>query len=56
MYTGDLARERINDLVRDANAHRLTKGTAAGRSAERRTRVRRVGRSALWAVLWPVKH
>ena len=56
MYTGDLARERIQDLVRDADAYRRSKSTRVARASERRTRARRIAVAALSAVVWPVKH
>ena len=56
LYQGDVARERIDDMLRAAEAHRLTRGTRAARAAERRTSLRRVAVAAASLVIWPLKH
>jgi hypothetical protein len=56
MYGGDMARQHMNDRMREAQAYRLTKETRAAQSAERRATVRRVVSTALGMLLWPVKH
>jgi len=56
MYTGDLAKERIGDMVRDAESFRRTRETRSARSAERRAAVRRIAVSAVTAVMWPIRH
>ena len=56
MYTGDVAKYRIDDLVRDAEAFRHSKASRASRSAERRARARRVANVVTSALLWPIKH
>jgi hypothetical protein len=56
LYQGDVTRERINDMVRDAEAYRRTRGTRAARAAERRASVRRIAAGAVSLVLWPLKH
>lgn len=54
MY-GELAKGRIDDLVRDADAYRMTRSTRLARRAERRAKLRRVGTAMSWVVTWPVK-
>ena len=54
MY-GQLAKGRIDDLVREADAYRMTRGTRNARKAERRTKLRRIGTAMSWVVTWPVK-
>jgi hypothetical protein len=56
MHSGDLARERIQDMVRQAEAFRRSRDTRAARAAERHGTVRRVATAAVSALLWPVKH
>jgi hypothetical protein len=52
----DLARQRMQDRMREADNYRLTKGTRAARSEAQRTAARRVVRTALTSLLWPIKH
>jgi hypothetical protein len=54
MY-GELAKGRIDDLVRDADAYRMTRSTRLARRVERRAKLRRVGTAMSWVVTWPVK-
>ena len=54
MY-GELAKYRIDDFVREADAYRMTRSTRLARRAERRAKVRRVGSVISWVVTWPVK-
>ena len=56
MYTEDLARYRIDDMVREAEAFRKTRDSRAGRAAERRTRARRMATVLASVVLWPIRH
>jgi hypothetical protein len=56
MYTQDLARERIHDMLRDADAFRRSRETRTARSAGRRTAIRRMATAAVSGLLWPVKH
>ncbi|HZA27366.1 MAG TPA: hypothetical protein VE915_06950 [Actinomycetota bacterium] len=53
MY-GKLARHRIDDLVREADAYRMTRSTRLARRAERRAKLRLVGTAMSWVVTWPV--
>jgi hypothetical protein len=55
MY-GELAKYRIDDLVREADAYRMTKSTRLARGAERRAKLRRIGSTMSWVVSWPIKH
>jgi hypothetical protein len=55
MY-GELAKYRIDDLVREADAYRMTKSTRLARGAERRAKLRRIGSAMSWVVTWPIKH
>jgi hypothetical protein len=43
MLTGEMARYRIDDRVRAAQADRLAKSTRTGRTADARSGARRVG-------------
>jgi hypothetical protein len=52
----DLARQRMQDRMREADAYRLTKDTRAGRAEAHRVAARRVVRMALTSMLWPIKH
>jgi hypothetical protein len=56
MYAGELARERITDMVRDADTYRASGATRAARSAERRARARRVAAMAVSVLAWPIRH
>lgn len=52
----DLARARMQDRMREAESYRLTKGTRAARAEAHRHSARRVVRTALTSLLWPIKH
>ncbi|HEY3208506.1 MAG TPA: hypothetical protein VGL18_01740 [Actinomycetota bacterium] len=52
----DLARARMQDRMREAEAYRLTKETRAARAEAHRVVARRVVKTALTTLLWPVKH
>lgn len=56
MLSGEMARYQIADRVREAEAGRIAKTTRRARAADERGVARRVGRAALAAALWPVKH
>jgi hypothetical protein len=56
MLTGEMARLRIEDRVRDAESDRMARSTRAGREREARSSGRRVVRTLAAALLWPVKH
>ncbi len=56
MYARELARERISDMVRDADMYRASRETRAARSAERRARARRMAQMAVSVLTWPLKH
>jgi len=56
MLSGEMARYQIADRVRDAEAARVAKTTRRAKAADERAFTRRVGRAALAAALWPVKH
>jgi hypothetical protein len=57
MYpSGDLGRARQAEMMRRAEANRLSRETSAARSAERRAGVRKVFGAAVSVLLWPVKH
>lgn len=56
MLSGDMARYQIADRIREAEAGRIAKTTRRARSADERGVARRVGRAALAAALWPIKH
>jgi hypothetical protein len=56
MYQAEVARTRIDDLVRAAEAHRRGKETRAARARETNGRVRRMAAAIASVVIWPVKH
>jgi hypothetical protein len=53
---GELARYRIEDMVREAEAHRRSRDTAAARSQARRARIRRAAGTLAATVVWPFRH
>jgi hypothetical protein len=55
MY-GELAKYRIDDLVPEADAYRVTKSTRLARGAERRAKLRRIGSAMTLVVTWPIRH
>jgi hypothetical protein len=56
MYGSELAKARIDDLVREADTYRRSRGARAVRAGEMRGKLRRVTRSAVSALLWPIRH
>lgn len=56
MLTGEMARYRIDDRVRAAQADRLARSTRAGRTEEARSGARRVVSAIAAALLWPIRH
>jgi hypothetical protein len=56
MYGSEMAKMRIDDMVRDADAYRRSRGTRAVRAGETRGKLRRVARSVATVLLWPIRH
>jgi hypothetical protein len=56
MLSGEMARYQIGDRVREAEAERLARSTRRSKAAESRSVTRRIGRAALAAATWPIKH
>jgi len=57
MYSsGEMARYQIADRHREAEADRLARSTRRSKAADSRSFTRRIGRAALAAATWPVKH
>jgi hypothetical protein len=56
MLSGEMARYQIGDRVREAEADRLARSTRRSRAADSRSVTRRIGRAALAAATWPIKH
>ena len=56
MLSGEMARYKIADRMLEAEADRLARSTRRARVAAERTVSRRMGRVALVAALWPIKH
>jgi hypothetical protein len=56
MYQAQVAKTRVDDLVRAAEAHRRVRETRAGRAGETRGKTRRIVSSIASLVLWPIKH
>lgn len=52
----DLARDRMQDRMREAENYRLTRGTRAARAEAHRATARRVVKTALTSLIWPIKH
>jgi hypothetical protein len=52
----DLTRARMQDRMREAEAFRMTKDTRAAQAQAHRVVARRVVKTALTTLLWPVKH
>jgi len=56
MLSGEMAKHRIADRVREAEAERIARATRRSRVADERGATRRFARAAFAAVLWPIKH
>ncbi len=59
LRTEDLAKGRMADRMREAEAYRLgrqARGTRGARSEARSGHARRVGAWLVAPVLWPIKH
>jgi hypothetical protein len=56
MLSGEMARHQIADRVREAEAARVARSTRKGKAVESRGITRRIGRAALAAATWPIKH
>jgi hypothetical protein len=52
----DMNRARMQDRMREAEAFRMTKETRAARAHDHRVVAKRVVRTALTTLLWPIKH
>jgi hypothetical protein len=56
MLSGEMARYQIADRHREAQAERLARSTRRSKAAEGRSFTRRIGRAAIAAATWPIKH
>jgi hypothetical protein len=56
MISGDIARERIADRVRDADAFRRSRDTRRGRQLDRQATARKVYRGFVTALAGPFRH
>jgi len=56
MLSGEMARYQIADRVLQADAARMARSTRKGKAMESRGVTRRIGRAALAAATWPIKH
>jgi hypothetical protein len=56
MLNGEMAKYQLRDRIREAEAERTSRLTRRSRMADERGYVRRVGRAAIAAVVWPVRH
>jgi len=56
MLSGEMARYQIADRVREAEAARTARSTRRVKAVESRSISRRIGRAALAAATWPIKH
>jgi hypothetical protein len=56
MLSGEMARYQISDRVRGAEADRRARSTRRSKAMGSRGITRRIGRAALAAATWPIKH
>jgi hypothetical protein len=56
MQPSALAKYRIDDLIREAEAERATRRVRAVQAAERRARFRKIATAGVALLLWPVRH
>lgn len=56
MLSGEMARYQIADRVREAEADRMARSTRRAKALQSRSFTRKIGRAALAAALWPIKH
>jgi hypothetical protein len=56
MYQAEVAKTRIDDLVRAAEAHRRSKLTRAARAGEQGGKMRKIAGAVASLVIWPIKH
>ena len=56
MLNGDAAKYRVNDMVRSAEAHRVSRSIAARRTAQRAASIRRVAASTAALLTIPFRH
>ena len=56
MFSGEMARYQIADRHREAEADRRARSTRRSKAADARGLTRRIGRAAIAAAVWPVKH
>jgi hypothetical protein len=56
MLSGEMARHQIADRVREADAARMARSTRKGKATASLSFRRRIGRAALAAATWPIKH
>ena len=54
--TDVVAKYQIDDMVRNAEAYRRSRGTRSALAKARRERARRVATWAASLVLWPIRH
>jgi hypothetical protein len=56
MLGGELARQRMEDRMREARLERLAAGARAARPAHRRAAARRMADATLGLLAWPMRH
>jgi hypothetical protein len=56
MLSGEMAKHQIADRVREAETARMARSTRKIKAMESRGITRRIGRAALAAATWPIKH
>ena len=56
MLSGEMARYQIADRHHEAEADRVARSTRRSKAVEARSFTRRIGRAAIAAAVWPVKH
>ena len=56
MLSGEMARYQIADRHREAEADRVARSTRRSKAVDARSFTRRIGRAAIAAATWPVRH
>jgi hypothetical protein len=56
MHGSEMAKLKIDDMVRDAEAYRRSRETRSSRTGDRRGKFRRAASSVISALLWPIRH
>jgi hypothetical protein len=55
MHGAEVARTRVDDMIREAESYRRARGTRIGRAGELRGKARKVVQAVASAALWPIR-